>query len=68
MKTAQSKLNSTNKNATKKQKENQQLQKALELVTLKLKKSKSKKDKMMAKFLANNYIHSETGLITNKCR
>ena len=68
MKITQNKLNYLDKTNAKKAKENKQLQKALELTTLKLKKSKSKKDQLMAKFLANNYIHSETGLITSKVR
>jgi hypothetical protein len=71
MKIAQNKLNYTGKITTKKQNKNKeinQLQKDLELTTLKLKQSKSKKDKLMAKFLANNYIHPETGLITSKVK
>lgn len=50
----------------KNNKENQQLQKALESTIFELKKSKNKKDRRCAEFLANNYIHSETGLITSK--
>ena len=32
------------------------------------KKSKNKKDQLIAKFLANNYIHPQTGLITSKVK
>ena len=64
MKLAQNKVNSANKNTTKR--EIQELQKALELATFKLKKSKNKEDQLMANFLANNYIHPETGMITSK--
>jgi len=62
------KLSPTTGKTTKKQndKENQQLQKALESTIFELKKSKNKKDRRCAEFLANNYIHSETGLITSK--
>jgi len=68
MKINQNKPSYPGKTGVKKAKENEQLQKSLELATFQLKKSKSKKDQLMAKFLANNYIHSETGLITSKVR
>ena len=68
MKLTPNKLNYPSKTNAKKAKENEQLQKSLELATFQLKKSKSKKDQLMARFLANNYIHSETGLITSKIR
>jgi hypothetical protein len=64
MKLTPSRLNKT----TTKNKETQQLQKALELATIQLKKSKSKKDQLIAEFLANNYIHPQTGLITSKVK
>jgi hypothetical protein len=64
MKTIQNKLIPRNKITTKK--EIQELQKALELAAFKLKKSKNKEDQLLANFLANNYIHPETGLITSK--
>jgi hypothetical protein len=49
-------------------KEYQQLQGALNSITLKLKKSKSKKDQLIAEFLANNYINPQNGLITSKVK
>lgn len=64
MKLTPNKLNKT----TTENKETQQLQKDLESTILKLKKSKSKKDQLVAEFLANNYIHSQTGLITSKVK
>jgi len=66
MKLTATKLNSKDKITPKK--EFQQLQKDLESTATKLKKSKNKKDQLIAKFLASNYIHPQTGLITSKVK
>ena len=58
----------TKKLTPNKNKDFKELQQSLELTTLKLKKSKNKKDQLIAKFLANNYIHPKTGLITSKLK
>jgi len=61
-------LNRINKKSqlTPRQKEIRQLQKTWESTKERLKKSKKKEDRMAADFLEANYIHPETGLITNK--
>ena len=51
---------------TPRQKEIQLLQRTWEETKERLKKSKKKEDKMVYDFLEANYIHPETGLITNK--
>ncbi|CAG8544668.1 8322_t:CDS:2 [Cetraspora pellucida] len=60
-------LNRINKKVlTSRQKEIQELQKTWEETKARLKKSKKKEDKLAADFLEANFIHPETGLITNK--